>query len=427
VKKFKTKLLILLSCAHQTARHHFCLIETGDDFMTKPAASKRIANCAFSARPRVLMALEWYDAKIHEGIAQYAGEAGWILDASMARMNTMPEHWEGDGIITLLNEDNSRYLPYIETLDLPTVGIGYALQAHHPVVLGDHARTGALGAEHFLERNFRNFAFVFLDNGTLEKERCAGFETALEKSGKPFKLFKWKNKNRTKTRSYRDMRDWMVDQLQKAPKPLAVMAQNDDSAILVLYACIDAGISVPEEVAVLGADNNPLICDFAPIPLSSVDSDLHTLGYTSAKLLDNIIQGKKAPQKPVLTPPKGVVLRRSTDIPAIQNPIIAKAIRYIWDHFDEPINVDTIIEQTGLSRSLVYSEFDLGIGSSIAKEITRSRINKAKELLRTTDLSINEIAPACGFAGVVSFCRAFNRETGQTASSYRQEALSAAE
>lgn len=385
--------------------------------------TKRNANCAFSARPRVLMALEWYDPKIHEGIAQYAKEAGWVLDSSMARMNTMPEHWEGNGVITLLNETNSKYLPYIEALNLPTVGIGYALQEHHPILLGDHAKTGAMGAEHFLERNFRNFAFVFLDNGALEKERYAGFEAALKNSGKYYRLQKWKNKSRTRTRSYRDVRDWLVTQIEAAPKPLAIMAQNDDSAILILYACIDAGISIPEEVAVLGADNNPLICDFAPIPLSSVDSDLHTLGYASAQLLDDIIQGKKAPKKPTLIRPKGVVLRRSTDITAIENPTIAKAIRFIWDHFDEPINVETIIKQTGMSRSLVYQEFDHAIGCSIAKEITRCRINKAKSLLEETEMSINEIAPACGFSGVVSFCRAFAREVGYTATDHRKKQL----
>lgn len=386
------------------------------------AAKKRNAKCVFSSRPRVLMALEWYDAKIHEGIAQYAGEAGWILDASMARMNTMPEHWEGNGVITLLNEENSRYLPYIESLNLPTVGIGYALQDHHPILIGDHAKTGELGAKHFLNRNFRNLAFVFLDNGPLEKERCAGFEDALKRSGKPFKLFKWKNKNRTKVRSYGDIRDWLVGHLKDAPKPLAIMARNDDAAILILYACIDAGISVPEEVAVLGADNNPLICDFAPIPLSSVDCDLHTLGYTSAKLLNDIMQGNAISQNPVLTPPKGVVLRRSTDIPAVELPCIAKAIRFIWDHFDQPIDVETVIAKAGMSRSFVYKEFDKAIGCSVAKEITRCRLNKAKNLLKHTDMDINEIAPSCGFSGVVSFCRAFAREEKMTASAYRRKA-----
>jgi LacI family transcriptional regulator len=388
----------------------------------KKSDNKR-SPCAFSSRPRILMALEWYDPKIHAGIAHYAKEAGWILDASMARTNTMPEHWEGDGVITLLNEENSKYLPYIQALDLPTVGIGYSLQDHYPVLVGDHEKTGALAAEHFLERNFQNFVFVFFDNNTLEKERCAGFENALKSSGRPYHLEKWRNPIRTKTRSYREVSDWLVEQLNKVRRPLAVMAQNDDSAILVLYACIDAGISVPEEVAVIGADNNPLICDFAPIPLSSVDCDLHSLGYNAGRILDKIINGKKPPHSPYLSQPKEVVLRRSTDIPAVENPAIAKAIRFIWDHFEEPINVETVIEQTGLSRSLVYHEFDRAIGSSIAKEITRCRINKAKELLRSTELSINEIAPACGFAGVVSFCRAFNRETGMTASAYRNKQM----
>lgn len=389
----------------------------------KKNESRKNGMCAFSGRPRVLMALEWYDSKIHEGIAQFAHEAGWILDASMARTNTMPEHWEGDGVITLLNEENSRYLPYIKALDLPTVGIGYALQDHYPVLIGDHARTGAMGAEHFLERNFRNFAFVFFDNSTLEKERCAGFEAALKKSPEPVRFQKWRNPIRTKTRSYGEVRDWLVGHLEAARKPLAVMAQNDDSAIMVLYACIDAGIPVPEEVAVLGADNNPLICDFAPIPLSSVDCDLHTLGYNAGRMLDGIISGKRKTESLLMSPPKGVVLRRSTDIPAVENAVIAKAIRYIWDHFDKPINVETVIKQTGMSRAQVYAEFDQAIGSTIAKEISRCRINKAQELLRTTDMNILEIAPACGFSGVVSFCRAFHRETGQTASAYRLQSL----
>jgi len=387
----------------------------------KTILGKRATGCAFSTRPRVLMALEWYDPKIHEGIAQYAKEVNWTLDASMARMNTMPEHWEGDGIITLLDEENSKYLPHIKALGLPTIGIGYALQGHYPVLLGDHEKTGALGAEHFLERNFENHAFVFFDNSILEKERCAGFEDALKASGKPYRLQKWKNRMRGKTRSYRNVRDWLVGQLEAAPKPLAVMAQNDDSAILVLYACIDAGISIPEEVAVLGADNNQLICDFAPIPLSSVDTDLHELGYTAGKLLDSIMSGNAAPDEPVRTPPKDVVLRRSTDLPAIDNLCIAKAVRFIWDHFDEPIDVETVVAQTDRSRSFVYHEFDRVVGRSIAKEITRCRIDKAKHLLSGSDLSINAISGECGFSGVVSFCRAFNREVGITASTYRQK------
>ncbi len=377
-------------------------------------------SCPFSSRPRILMALEWYDTKIHEGIARYAKEANWILDASMARTNTMPEHWEGNGIITLLNEENSRYLPYIEKLNLPTVSIGYALKQHNPILLGDHEMTGAMGAEHFLERNFKNFAFIFFDNSALEKERCIGFEKALKKSGQQYHFQKFKNPIRTKTRSYREVRDWLVEQLNAAPKPLAVMAQNDDSAILVLYACIDAGIAVPEEVAVLGADNNPLICDFAPVPLSSVDSNLSALGYSAAKALNELMLNGVIPPEPIRTPPKEVVLRRSTDIPAVENLVIAKAIRFIWDHFDEPITVDTILKQTGLSRSRLYDQFNQAIGSSIATEITRCRINKAKRLLETTDWSVNEIAAACGFSSAISFCRAFNREVGLPAMEYRK-------
>jgi len=389
--------------------------------MTSSSPAKRNTNCAFSARPRILMALEWYDATLHEGIARYAKEAGWILDASMARMNTMPEHWEGDGVITLLHTENSKYLSFIKDLDLPTVSIGYTLKDRYPSLLGDHEKTGALGAEHFLERNFKNFAFAFFDNSLLEQERCDGFKKALEASGSPYNLQKWKNKIKSKGRSFRDVRDWLVKLIEAAPKPLAIMTQNDDSAVLILYACIYAGISVPEEVAVLGANNSSLICDFAPIPLSSVDCDQHHLGYMAGRLLNDIMDGKKVPKKPVLCPPKEVVLRRSTDILAIENLTIAKAIRFIWDHFDEPINVETIIAPTGMSRSLVYHEFDQAIGRSISREITRCRINKAKKLLEETDLSITEITQTCGFAGIVSFSRAFAREAGCTATAYRQK------
>ncbi|AKJ65681.1 xylose operon transcription regulator XylR [Kiritimatiella glycovorans] len=376
--------------------------------------------CAFSARPRVLMALEWYDPMIHEGIAQYAKEADWVLDVSMARTNTMPEHWEGDGVISLLNEEQSQLLRYVEALDLPTAGIGYVLQDRYPIILGDHARVGELAAEHFLQRKYRDFAFVFFDHGTLEHERCEGLEQALQRTGTDYRLQRWMSPRKGRVRSYRQVRDWLVSKLEEASTPLAIMAQNDDSAILVLYACIEAGIRVPEQVAVLGADNNHLICDFAPIPLSSVDGNLYGLGYEAARVLDRIINGEAPPEEPVRVSPRDVQLRRSTDMLAIEQPAIAGALRYIWDHFADRINVLDVIARTGMSRSFVYQEFDRALGHSIAKEITRCRIEHACRMLRETENSVNEVAIESGFGSVVSFCRAFARETGKTATEFRK-------
>ena len=141
-----------------------------------------------------------------------------------------------------------------------------------------------------------------------------------------------------------------METIARLPKPLGVVIPSDDVGPRLLQACDEAGVAVPEQVAILGCDNDPLVCDYAPIRLSSVDNDWDRIGYEGARLLDRIMDGEAAPSEPILIPPKTVVTRQSTDILAIPDPQIARALRFIWQHFAEPIGPPEVAANAGINR-----------------------------------------------------------------------------
>jgi LacI family transcriptional regulator len=189
----------------------------------------------------------------------------------------------------------------------------------------------------------------------------------------------------------------------------------------VMRACDHAGLSVPEEVAVLGCHNEPLVCDYAPVPLSSVDDDLERIGYEGAKLLEGLMDGKPAPREPILIPPKGVVTRASTNIMAVPDVKAARGLRFIWEHFREHIGAPEVGAAAGLSRSALDRSFLNHIGRSAAQEILHVRIEEAKRLLLETSLKAHEVAAQSGFSSIVHFSKAFHRVTGSRPSHFRRQ------
>jgi LacI family transcriptional regulator len=191
-----------------------------------------------------------------------------------------------------------------------------------------------------------------------------------------------------------------------------------------MRACDDAGLNVPEEVAILGCHNDPFICDFAPVPLSSIDDDLERVGYEGAKLLAQMMGGKPGPRNPVLIPPKGVVTRMSTNILAVADPKLARAMQFILEHYqDNSIGSPEVATAAGLSRSALDRAFKKNIGRSPAQEITSVRVKQAKKLLLETNLKAHEIAAKTGFSGIVHFSQAFQRATKFRPSYYRRTNL----
>jgi LacI family transcriptional regulator len=208
--------------------------------------------------------------------------------------------------------------------------------------------------------------------------------------------------------------------LQGLPKPLGVMTTNDLMGQQILEACQRLQIRVPEEVAVVGADNDEPICRIASPPLSSVIINDHQRGYEAAALLDRMMSGAPPPIEPIYVEPAGVATRASTDIMAIEDQAIVEALRFLRDHCCERINVDDVVKEVPLSRSVLERRFRKVVGRSINSEIVRLRINRAVELLTETALELKVVAQRAGF-GTQSYMNAvFQAKVGKTPGSFRR-------
>jgi LacI family transcriptional regulator len=215
--------------------------------------------------------------------------------------------------------------------------------------------------------------------------------------------------------------DAVAQWIQSLPKPLGLMACNDFRGIQALDACRRAGIAVPEEVAVIGVDNEELVCTLAYPPLSSVVPDARRIGYEAAALLDRLMRGEPEPATPLSIPPAEVVTRLSTDVNAITDPEVAAAMRFIREHACEGIGVHDILCQVPVSRSVLQRRFRRLLGRSIHAVIAGVRLRHAKQLLVETDLPLAAIAKRTGFSHVEYLCAAFRQSVGSPPGAYRRE------
>lgn len=376
---------------------------------------------AVPSRPRVLMALGYYDPQLHRGIIRYAQEAGWVLDSSMAHYGTLPTHWRGDGIITILIPQRDDITRYIRRQSVPVVALyGDVERVRVPRVLLDDFHIGQLAAEHLLERGFTDLGFYQFSPLHAVQAREQGFRQTVERAGRNYHLIDWHAASRRKPGQ--NWFDWLRRQVLSLPTPIGVMAQSDHRAAYLLGACEAAGRAVPEEVAVIGVDNEEQTCAFAPVPLSSVDCNREVLAYEGAKLLDQLMRDARPPKKPLVIPPRGIVTRRSSDVFAVASRPVARALQFIREHYQESIGVDDVIAASRTSRCGLYRAFQKHVGRSVGSEIDRQRVEHARRLLRDTRDKLYRIAHAAGFSGPEQFSRVFQRVTGEPPSAYRRRA-----
>jgi LacI family transcriptional regulator len=389
-------------------------------------------------RRHVLLLLGVHYHAMHSGIARYAREADWALDDTYMRIGLAPKWWRGDGILGLITNPRDvhavRQFPGLPLVDLSKGWISDSMPARlrrsglgRARVYNDNACIGRLAAEHFTERGFKHIAFLNAGNYWTEVERLPAFREAVEAAkAQAYEIEYYKCFPRGAPRPLQDRQTahrWLIKTLRQLPKPLAIAVSSDYIALRVFRACDDAGLAVPEQVAVLGCNNDPLFCDYAAVPLSSVDSDLEGIGYAGAKLLDRLMNGEAPPPQPVLIPPKGIVTRMSTNIMAVPDVRVARALRFIWEHHAEPIGTREVGAVAGLSRSALERVFKNHIGRNVAQEILQRRIDHARKLLLETDLKAHEIAARTGFSGIVHFSQAFHRLTGTRPSVFRRQHL----
>lgn len=370
-------------------------------------------------RKRVLMALSYYDMQIHQGIIQYAQQAKWVLETSMVHYGYPPSFWSGDGIITIFLPPRPEITEYVLSKNCPVVALYNDVpEAKVNRVLLNNYKVGTLAAEYFLARQFRHFAFARFTNFDAVQERIRGFRERLAFENVDCFHLDFTTKEKI-TRENEDFRIRIGRSLAKLPKPLALFAQSDHRANLLIAVCTSLGISIPEEISILGVDNNTLISRFAQIPISSVDCCREQMGFQAAQRLDALMNGSNISLDPIVIEPWGVVTRQSSDYYATDNQAAVRAIRFIEDHFCEPIGVNQVVRASRTGRSSLYSEFIQIFGRSIAEEISFRRIVHACDLLRESDYSIATVAMLSGFQKTETFCRVFKRFMNTTPKEYR--------
>jgi len=281
----------------------------------------------------------------------------------------------------------------------------------------DEEQVGHLAAEYLLDRGFQHFGFCGYEDAPYSIGRESGFRSRLEKSNCSLSSFFFNEHSDYADREQQRMESWFMS----IPHPGAVLAVNDGMGLQLLQIAEWLGIRVPEDIAILGVDNNDWQCQFAYPPLSSIDLQPQRIGYEAASILYKIIEGESPPAQPVLYPPVGVVTRQSTDILAIRDPQIAEAISFIRRQAHRPINVSDVLKHVPVARRTLEKQFHHVLGRSPLQEISRVRVSFAKDLLVRTDLSMAAIAEQCGFYDASQLANAFRKNTGQSPSVFRKE------
>ena len=369
-------------------------------------------------RRRVLMALGYYDPQLHRGIVRFAHQAGWVLDTSMAHYGVIPHHWSGDGILAILIPDRPDIQQYIAAhpatavalyADVPEVAI--------PRVVLDDARIGGLAAQHLLERGFSDLGFYRVTDLVAVQERERGFRDEVQRSGRRYHLLDWHRA--AQDQAAENSFEWLKNRLSQLPLPIAIMAQSDHRAAYLVSACEAAGLAVPEDVAVIGVDNEEYACELAAVPISSVDANREQMAYEGARLLDQLMAGEVRPPAVTVITPQRVVVRQSSDIFAIPDRAVARALAFIRDHYQQPIRVKDVVVASRASRCQLYRAFTQHLQRSVGSEIDRQRVDHAQHLLLERREKLYRIARICGFSGPEHFTRVFQRLTGETPSQFR--------
>ncbi|MCX6966314.1 MAG: DNA-binding transcriptional regulator [Verrucomicrobia bacterium] len=362
------------------------------------------------------------------GIARYAREHHWHLVADMIYTAKIPAGWRGDGIISFIGYRDD-LAEFILASGLPTVELSMTRnEIQLPRVEGDNNMIGCLAAEHFLERGYRHFAWAPMLDDAVNDERHCGFGDRLAKAGFICHLLPPADTchGDPSTRDWATRRKVLMRELKRLPKPLAVFGYNDCVAADIIDACNNAGLLVPEAVAVLGVDNDALICESIPVPLSSVCHNLEGMAYEAAALLDRVMSGRKPPKEVIRVHPKGLMIRRSTDILAVEDLQVARALRFLRDNYTNPqLSVSDVVAATNRSRRLLEKAFRRELQCTINDEIVRLRINKVKDLLTNSDMKVVDISAVCGFSLPNYLFRSFRKRAGVSPKTYRANQLAA--
>jgi len=377
--------------------------------------------------------LENYRVDVARGVIRYARQhTEWELFYNLGDYSLI--HWyenfedlarlNADGIIFSYWE--RRKVRAIERLGIPMVSLTNldpGLSGTLSCVLSDDTEAGRLAAHHFLERGFRHFAF-YGDTASRrwEAERLRGFAEVLGKAGHTCHTIRGQRFGEPPVAA-RKLSDWLA----KLPRPLAIFGGTDNRAFHILESCRDLGLAVPLDVAILGVDNNPFLCEAQHVSLSSVAPDSERVGFEAGALLHRMLEGLARGGRPkleqVIVAPRGVVTRASSDVVAADDPALSRALLFIRARHTDSIGIDDIVEASGVSRSTLERRVRARTGLSLNDALRRQRLDTARALLRDQRLSLQQVAEASGFRRSTYLCNVFREVENQTPREWQRNAL----
>lgn len=385
---------------------------------------------ATTRTPKVALLIETargYGRGLLRGIVRYARLHGpWSFYATPSDFEqALPKmrQWGGTGIIARVA--SPAMAKAILQSRLPTIALDLRedqLLLPNPLaklseIASDSHHAAQMAADHLLERKFRHYAFVGAAGHVWSDRRQTSFCDRIAAAGFRPHIFSPPRRNRD--RAWEREQTILAEWLKKLPKPLGLMACNDDRGREVLEACRLARIHVPEQIAVIGVDNDELWCELADPPLSSVALNAEQGGYRAAALLDKMMRDRLRTPQRLVVEPLHVVTRRSTDIVALDDVEVALALRFIHDIATSPIAINDIVRHVQLSRRALEMRFRKAVGRTIHAEIQRVRLERAKRLLLESDLPMPKVAAAAGFGTASYFGQVFREAVGMTPARYR--------
>jgi LacI family transcriptional regulator len=393
-------------------------------------------NAAAHARPddapRVALLVETarsFGRDFLSGIARYARLHGpWIFHITPGDFqHKLPKmkQWGGTGIIARIYDQ--QVADAVLEADLPTIAVGLTDEqmrpenplSNLPEVSSDARHVAQLAAEHLLDKRLRHFAYVGVEGRPWSRRRGEAFATIIQEAG--HELHVYEQPKRLRERDWEKELGVLANWLKTLPTPLGLFACNDDRGRQVLEACRYCDLMVPEDVAVLGVDNDAVFCELADPPLTSVAVNAETAGYRAAELLDGMMSGRvQKPQKTkLIVEAIRVVTRRSTDIIAVDDADVAAALQFIRREQGRSLSVEDVARAVAVSRRYLERRFRSSIGRTVLEEIQLVRLERAKRLLIETTHPISKVAELTGFGSVAYFIQFFQDRVGTTPRRFR--------
>lgn len=386
---------------------------------------------ATARSPRVAILIEAsnaYGRGLLEGIHRHIREhAPWTLFLTEHGRGAPPlemlSRWQGDGVIARIeNEAIAAALDRLRRRQpLAIVDVSAArLLDGVPYVETDDVAIARLAADHFIERDFRHLAYIGDDHFQWSRNRRDAFVAAAGPD-RTVAVYEPPPRGPSRAGDDDDVEAWLVS----LPKPLGLFACYDIRGRQVLDACRRAELSVPDQVAVLGVDDDELLCALASPPLSSVIPDSVGAGRFAAGLLESLLRGERTGREEWLLPPVGIAIRQSTDVLAIDDELVVAAVRYIREHACDGIKVADLVRALGAGRRTLESRFRSRVGHSPHEEIARVQFSRVRQLLAETDLPLATIAVRTGFRHPEYMSVAFSRRHGVSPSHWRRDQTAA--